>query len=252
MRFDVLTTVPGCFAGWKDASIIHRAQRAGLLEIYLWDLRDYALDRHRTVDDYPYGGGAGMVLKPEPLFRAIETLLQQAEAEGRPAPDDIILLSPQGSLLTQALVRELASASALLLLCGRYEGVDERVRERWVTREISIGDYVLAGGELPAMVVMEAVARLIPGVLGDAASSQEESFTERLLEYPHYTRPATFRGQTVPAVLLSGHHEHIRLWRRQQSLLRTLKRRPDLLMQHVLTEEDRRLLARAGKGEQGF
>jgi tRNA (guanine37-N1)-methyltransferase len=245
MRFDVVATVPECFAGWLDSSIIGRARAEGLLVINVWDLRDFATDKHRMVDDYPYGGGAGMVLKPEPLFRAVETLLQQAAAEGRPAPEEIILLTPQGRPLTQAVARELASASALLLLCGRYEGVDERVREGLVTQELSIGDYVLTGGELPAMVVMEAVARLLPGVLGDEGSAQDESFTERLLEYPHYTRPATFRDRTVPEVLLSGHHEHIRLWRRQQSLLRTLERRPDLLAQHVLTEEDRRLLARA-------
>jgi tRNA (guanine37-N1)-methyltransferase len=244
MRFDVVATVPECFAGWLDSSIIGRARAEGLLVINVWDLRDFATDKHRMVDDYPYGGGAGMVLKPEPLFRAVETLLQQAAAEGRPAPEEIILLTPQGRPLTQAVARELASASALLLLCGRYEGVDERVREGLVTQELSIGDYVLTGGELPAMVVMEAVARLLPGVLGDEGSAQDESFTERLLEYPHYTRPATFRDRTVPEVLLSGHHEHIRLWRRQQSLLRTLERRPDLLAQHVLTEEDRRLLAR--------
>lgn len=247
MRFDVLTTVPGCFAGWLGSSIIQRAQQQGPLEIHLWDLRNYATDRHRTVDDYPYGGGAGVVLKPEPIFRGVETLLQQAAAEERPAPDEIILLSPQGRLLTQEMVRELAKTSALMLICGRYEGVDERVCERWVTQELSIGDYVLMGGELPAMVLMEAIARLLPGVLGDAASSQDESFADRLLEYPHYTRPATFRGQSVPEVLRSGHHEHIRLWRRQQSLLRTLQRRPDLLVQHFLTEEDRRLLARAGR-----
>ena len=245
MRFDVVAAVPECFSGWLDASIISRARAAGHLTIQVWDLRDYAPDKHRLVDDYPYGGGAGMVLKPEPLVGAVEALLQAADSEGRSAPDEIILLTPQGRRLTQEVAQQLASTAAIIFLCGRYEGVDERVRETVVTQELSIGDYVLTGGELPAMVAMEAVARLLPGVLGDAASAQEESFTERLLEYPHYTRPATFRGHSVPEVLLSGHHEHIRLWRRQQSLLRTLQRRPDLFAQQALTEEDRRLLARA-------
>jgi tRNA (guanine37-N1)-methyltransferase len=222
-----------------EHSILKRAQEAGLLEVGLVNIREFATDRHRTADDMPYGGGAGMVMKPEPLFRAVEQVIADSPGAG---PDRIILMTPQGQPLTQALARELAREQHLLLLCGRYEGVDERVREHLVTDELSIGDYVLTGGELPALVVLDAVARLIPGVLGDEASPEHDSFTDDLLEHPHYTRPADFRGWKVPDVLLSGHHEEVDRWRCRQSLLRTLIRRPDLFRRHKLTEEELELL----------
>ncbi len=239
MRFDLLTAVPAIFDGWREASILARGQAAGAITIAVHDLRDWATDRHRTLDDYPFGGGAGMVLKPEPIFAAVEAVRALD-----PAPAEVVLLCPQGAPLTQAMVRELASRPRLVLVCGRYEGVDERVREHLVDREVSIGDYVVTGGELPAMVLVDAVARLVPGVLGKAESADDESFTEPLLEYPQYTRPAEFRGWEVPEELLGGHHERVRLWRRTEQLRRTFERRPDLLQQVTLSPEDRRLLAR--------
>ncbi|NUP98884.1 MAG: tRNA (guanosine(37)-N1)-methyltransferase TrmD [Armatimonadetes bacterium] len=239
MRFDLISAVPAIFDGWREASILARGQEAGAIEIAVHDLRDWATDRHRTLDDYPYGGGAGMVLKVEPLAAAIE-----AVSALTPEPAEVILLTPQGEVFDQALARELARRPRLVLVCGRYEGVDERVREHLVTREVSIGDFVVTGGELPAMVVVDAVARLVPGVLGAAESAEDESFSEPLLEYPQYTRPVEFKGWRVPGELLSGHHERVRLWRRMQQLQRTLERRPDLLSRRRLTNEDRRLLAR--------
>lgn len=218
--------------------MIGRARERGLLEIRIWDLREFATDRHRQVDDAPYGGGAGMVMKVEPFFAAVEAI--RAHRGG--APGRVILTTPQGRRLTHELARELAGEEHLIILCGHYEGVDERVREGLVTDEISIGDYVLTGGELAAMVIVDAAARFIPGVVGDAASVEADSFAGGLLDYPHYTRPAEFRGMRVPEVLLSGHHEAIRRWRRAQRLRRTLQRRPDLLKAEALADEDQRLL----------
>lgn len=239
MRVDVLTIFPEMLRSPLEHSILKRAQESGRLEVRLVDLRDFTTDRHRTVDDTPYGGGAGMVMKPDPIFRAVEAVSASSDAAG---PTRIILMTPQGEVFDQARARELAQEEHLLLLCGRYEGVDERVREHLVTDELSIGDYVLTGGELPALVVLDAVARLIPGVLGAEESPQEDSFTNDLLEYPHYTRPADFRGWTVPDVLLSGNHEEVARWRQRQSLLRTLVRRPDLFRRHRLTMEELVLL----------
>lgn len=224
MRIDVLTLFPGIFAGPLDESILKRARDVGILDIQLHDIRDWATDKHRTVDDYPYGGGAGMVMKPEPLFAAVETVQAMAEPPGH-----VVLLTPQGRLLNQQIARELSQLPRLVLICGRYEGVDERVREHLVDDEVSIGDYVLGGGELPAMVLIETVARLVPGVLGSAESLTHESHTDGLLEYPQYTRPEEFRGWKVPDVLLSGHHGEVEKWRDQQRLERTRQRRPDLL-----------------------
>ncbi|MCC7492205.1 MAG: tRNA (guanosine(37)-N1)-methyltransferase TrmD [Fimbriimonadaceae bacterium] len=239
MRFDLLSTIPAVFESWRNASILARGQAAGAIDIRVHDLRDWATDRHRTLDDYPFGGGAGMVLKAEPLCRAVAAV--SASGAGQP---EVLLLCPQGQPFTQAVAHELAAQPWLVLLCGRYEGVDERVRELVVTRELSLGDFVLTGGEVAAMAVVEAVARLVPGVLGDAASAADESFSEPLLEYPQYTRPAEYAGAAVPGELLSGHHERVRLWRRMEQLRRTLDRRPDLVARWQLTAEDRRLLAR--------
>jgi tRNA (guanine37-N1)-methyltransferase len=237
MKIDVVTIFPDAFVP-LDLSVIGRARERGVLEVRIWDLRDFTTDRHRQVDDAPYGGGAGMVMKAEPFFAAVEAIrAQRGDPRSR-----VILTSPQGRPLTQDLARELAAEKHLIVLCGHYEGVDERVREGLAAEEISIGDYVLTGGELAAMVIIEAAARFIPGVVGDAASVQADSFVEGLLDYPHYTRPPEFRGMQVPEVLLSGHHEAIRRWRRAQQLRRTLDRRPDLLKADALAEEDQRLL----------
>ncbi|CEP68337.1 tRNA (guanine-N1-)-methyltransferase, bacteria [Moorella glycerini] len=249
MRVDVLTIFPEMFTGFLNTSIIKRAREQGHLTVNLVDIRDYTRNKHRSVDDYPFGGGPGMVMQAEPIFLAVEALLPGADAVRPP----IILLSPQGEVFNQALASELAGQERLILICGHYEGVDERVRQFLVNREISIGDYVLTGGELPAMVIIDAVTRLLPGVLGDPAGATEDSFAMGLLEYPQYTRPRSFRGLEVPEVLLSGNHEQIRLWRRQQALERTWRRRPDLLAKLELSLEDRRLLAeiirRAGNEE---
>jgi|TARA_B100002003_G_scaffold34174_2_gene29456 tRNA (guanine37-N1)-methyltransferase len=221
MKIDVLTLFPGMFPGPLDESIIKRACESGRLRLGIHDLRDFTHDRHRTVDDRPFGGGPGMLMKPEPLFEAVETL--------RGEKTRVILTSPAGRPFRQQIARELAAEEHLLLVCGSYEGFDERVRERLADDEISIGDYVLTNGALPAMVVIDAVARLLPGVLGDDESSADESFSDRLLEYPQYTRPAEFRGMSVPEVLLSGDHAAIEQWRREQARERTAQRRPDLL-----------------------
>jgi len=221
MKIDVLTLFPAMFAGPLDESIIMRARKKGLLDLKIHQLRDWTHDRHKTVDDKPFGGGPGMLMKAEPLFEAVESL-KRAETK-------VILLSPSGRKFTQEIARELAKEKDLLLVTGHYEGFDERVREALADDELSIGDYVLTNGALPAMVVIDAVARLLPGVLGDDASSTDESFSHGLLEYPQYTRPAEFRGMKVPEVLLNGNHAEIEKWRREQAKLRTKERRPDLL-----------------------
>ncbi len=233
MRFDIFTLFPDMFRGPLDESILARARERGLVEIALHNPRDVTTDRHHVVDDYPYGGGAGMVMKPEPLFTAVEAVYT-----GGP----IILLSPQGRLFTQAVARELVAAPRLTLLCGHYEGIDERVRDHLATDELSIGDFVLTGGELAAMVIVDAVTRLLPGALAPG-STQEESHTAGLLEYPQYTRPPEYRGWRVPDVLLSGHHAAVARWRRKESLRRTRDIRPDLLAQAALSAEDHVLLA---------
>ncbi|HWY76834.1 MAG TPA: tRNA (guanosine(37)-N1)-methyltransferase TrmD [Verrucomicrobiae bacterium] len=221
MKIDVLTLFPAMFAGPLDESIIQRARTNGALDLKIHNLRDYTHDRHKTVDDRPFGGGPGMLLKPEPIFEAIEALAREQTR--------VILLSPAGRKFDQAIARELAQQEHLLMICGSYEGFDERIREHLADDELSIGDYVLTNGALPAMVIIDTVTRLLPGVLGDDESSRDESFTQDLLEYPHYTRPAEFRGLKVPEVLLSGNHAEIAKWRAEQARLRTKDKRPDLL-----------------------
>lgn len=248
MVFDVITIFPDFFRSILEHGLLKRAMVAGHVEVRLRDLRDFTNDRHRSVDDRPFGGGPGMVFKPEPIFRAVETL--KAESPGANFP--VILLSPQGRLLTQAVAEELARESRIVLISGRYEGVDERVTENLASDEVSIGEYVLSGGELAAAVVMEVVARLLPGVLGNEESCEQESFSScgqrvggrkhGMLDFPQYTRPADFRGLCVPEVLLSGDHEKIRQWRRRRALEKTWRRRPDLLQSIELNDEDRRIL----------
>ena len=238
MRFDVLTIFPEMFRGPFDVSMLKRAADAGLLTIRVHDIRAFATDRHHTTDDYPFGGGAGMVMKAPPIFDAVEFVRSQSRHEGWPGNPDVIALTPVGRRFTQAIAEEFAQREHLVLICGHYEGIDERVHEHLVTDEISIGDYVLTGGELPAMVLVDAVARLIPGVLGTPVSLAEESISSGLLEYPHYTRPAEYRGWRVPDVLLSGDHAAIARWRRERSLQRTYWRRPDLLASAPLTRAD--------------
>jgi tRNA (guanine37-N1)-methyltransferase len=233
MHFDIFTLFPAMFQGSLSESILKRAQERGLLDIALHNIRDVTTDKHHVVDDYPYGGGAGMVMKPGPIFAAVGAVYQ-----GGP----LILLTPQGRPFNQQIARELATEQRISLLCGHYEGVDERVREHLVTDEISLGDFVLTGGELAAMVIVDAVSRLLPGVLAEA-STQEESHSGNTLEYPHYTRPPDFRGWTVPEVLLSGHHENVARWRRKESLRRTRERRPDLFAKLDLSGKlDQKLL----------
>lgn len=236
MRFDVFTLFPAAFQPYLEISILQRAIERGLLEVFLHDIRNWTKDRHHVTDDTPYGGGGGMVMKPEPVFAAVEAIL------GVPPACPLVLLTPQGRVFNMQIARELAAYPRLALLCGRYEGVDERIRQHLVTDEISIGDYVLTGGELPALVVMDAVVRFLPGVLGDPDGALDDSHASGLLEYPHYTRPPEFRGWRVPDILLSGNHTQIARWRREQSLLRTLQRRPDLLIQADLSEADRKFL----------
>lgn len=265
MRFDILTLFPGMFVGPFNASILRRARERGYINIHVYNIRSFALDKHRVTDDYPYGGGAGMVMKVEPLVGAVEAVLgdtpSAAAAEvdiwnGAPAglpqgtptgsAPRVILLTPSGKRFDQKLALELAHEPRLVLLCGHYEGIDERVRQTIVTDELSIGDYVLTGGELAAMVVIDAIARLQPGVLGDAESHLDESFspeTGGMLEYPHYTRPPVWRGKPVPDVLLSGNHAAIARWRREQALRRTLETRPDLIERSPLSATDQKLLA---------
>lgn len=281
MRIDVLTLFPEMFEGVFSASILGKARDKGIVRLNTVNFRDYANNKHNTVDDYPYGGGGGMVLKPEPIFAAVEHLLEQtretsleggpqdpapvrtegsdaassslAETDespagaavslsgGAPRPR-IILMCPQGETFSQKKAEELAREEHLVFICGHYEGYDERIREHLVTDELSIGDYVLTGGELPAMVAIDSIVRLLPGVLGNETSAITDSFSTGLLEYPHYTRPVNFRGWEVPEILLSGHHKHIAEWRKRQSLLRTLRKRPELLENYPLTDQERRWL----------
>lgn len=242
MMFDILTIFPDMFSSFLSESILGKAIERGQIEIRIHDIRDFATDRHRMTDDYPYGGGAGMVMKPEPIFRAVEEIKKK-----RPEAK-VVLLTPQGETFRQSMAAEMAGWESLVLICGRYEGVDERVVESLVDYEISIGDYVMNGGEVPAMVIVETVSRLLPGVVGSEESTMQDSFVEHLLDYPHYTRPAEYRGMKVPEILLSGHHDNIAAWRRRQALVRTAQRRPDLLGKATLSEEDKKILKEAGAG----
>lgn len=242
MKIDVLTLFPEMFTGVFNSSILGKAQEKGIVQLNAINFRSYANNKHNTVDDYPYGGGGGMVLKPEPVFAAVEDL--QASAAEQPR---VILMCPQGERFTQKKAEELSSASHLVFICGHYEGYDERIRQHLVTDEISVGDYVLTGGELPAMTVIDSVVRLLPGTLGNETSAVTDSYSTGLLEYPHYTRPAVFREWSVPDELLSGHHANIEKWRRQQSLLRTLERRPDLLESADLTPKEKMWLKEQSK-----
>jgi tRNA (guanine37-N1)-methyltransferase len=267
MRFEIVTIFPDFFRGPLDYGIVRRAREAGIIEIALHDLRQFTADRHRTVDDRPFGGGEGMVLKPEPLFDCVESLgvAPLAERRSGSAKQSAILLSPQGTMFTQAVAQQLASLDRIVMICGRYEGVDERVAEALADRELSVGDYVLSGGELGAAIIVDSVTRLLPGALGNEASARQESFTAAgkrisgtanglgvpdstcgsggLLDYPHYTRPAEFRGMAVPEVLMGGNHEQIRKWRRRKALEKTLRNRPDLVKQETLSDADKKLLA---------
>ncbi|HEY6308653.1 MAG TPA: tRNA (guanosine(37)-N1)-methyltransferase TrmD [Candidatus Angelobacter sp.] len=262
MTFEIVTIFPDFFRGPLDYGIVRRARQSevGVIKISVHDLREFTTDKHRTVDDRPFGGGEGMVLKPEPLFKCVESLgvAPRDERLGGNSPESVILLSPQGEMFTQAVAQDLAARQRIVLICGRYEGVDERVAEGLADREISVGDYVLSGGELGAAIIVDAVTRLLPGALGNEASAQQESFTAGqkagkegpdstcasggLLDYPHYTRPAEFRGMAAPEVLIGGNHEQIRQWRKRKALEKTLRNRPDLLARQTLSEEDRKLL----------
>jgi tRNA (guanine37-N1)-methyltransferase len=244
IAFDVFTLFPGMFRGPLDESILKRAQDDGALSVRLHDIRQYATDKHHVTDEPPYGGGGGMVMKAEPIFNAVEKVLASSD-EGRTVREDVpvILLTPQGRLFSQEIAQELSRAERVALICGRYEGVDERVRQHLATDELSIGDYVLTGGELAAMVIIDAVTRLLPGVLGDPTATVQDSHARGLLEGPHYTRPRVFRGWEVPEVLLSGDHAAVARWRREQALRRTLERRPDLLEEADLSPQDRDVLA---------
>ena len=235
MRFHVVTIFPEMFDGLLDVGVLKRAINNRLIEVNLTDIRDFTTDKHRSVDDYQFGGGSGMLLKPDPLFKSVESIQQQQSLD---INVPVILMSPQGRTLSQKIVEDLSRFENLVLICGRYEGVDERGREHLVTDEISIGDYVLSGGELAAMVLIETISRLIPGVLGSIESAEDDSFTSELLQNPQYTRPSLFRDWSVPEVLLSGDHKEIEKWRRQEALRRTHQRRPDLLDKNKLTKDE--------------
>ena len=243
MRFDIFSLLPEVFAPYLQASILEKAASRGLIEVLVHNIRDYTHDKHHITDDTPYGGGGGMVMKAEPMFEAVETVL------GAPPLCPVILLTPQGRVFNQRIATELSAYPRIALLCGRYEGIDERIRQHLITDQISIGDYVLTGGELPAMILVDAISRLLPGVLGDPDGAADDSHASGLLEYPHYTRPPEFRGEAVPAVLLSGDHAKIAKWRREQSLLRTLQQRPDLLANAPLTAADKKFLKSLGYEE---
>ena len=249
MRFEVFTLLPEVFPPYLESSILQRARQRGLIDVRLHNIRDYTHDRHHITDDTPYGGGGGMVMKPEPVFEAVESVLgldpalaQSSPTEGARRGIPVILLTPQGRVFTQRVAEELSRLERVALLCGRYEGVDERVRLHLVTDEISVGDYVLTGGELPALIVIDAVTRLLPGVLGDPTGAQDDSHAMGLLEYPHYTKPPEFRGWKVPDVLQTGNHARIEQWRREQALLRTYNRRPDMIEKAELTDKDRKFI----------
>ena len=265
MKFEILTIFPDFFRGPLDYGIVRRAREAGLIEIAVHDLRTFTHDRHRTVDDRPFGGGEGMVLKPEPIFECLEAMGVSSRSERlvADARETVVLLSPQGQLFTQSVAQELVGRERVVMICGRYEGVDERVSEYLADREVSVGDFVLSGGELGAAIIVDTVSRLVPGALGNAASAQQESFTANvsdapvrgeneppsstcgsggLLDYPHYTRPAEFRGMPVPEVLVNGNHDEIRRWRRRKALEKTLSNRPDLLRGAELSKEDRKIV----------
>ena len=237
LRSDIVTIFPQMIESCLKQGVIGRAIDRGLIDVRIHDLRDFTEDRHRVVDDMPYGGGPGMVLKCEPIFRAVDSIVATVER-----PPEVILTSPQGKKFTHEMAERLSQKSHLVMLCGRYEGVDERVREQVVTEEISIGDYVLSGGELPALVVLDAVMRLVPGVVGEAKSVAEDSFVRGLLDFPHYTRPSKIQEMKVPEELLTGNHEKISRWRKQESLRRTLDKRPDLLSEALLDDEERGIL----------
>ena len=266
MKFEILTIFPDFFRGPLDYGIVRKAREAGLIEIGIHDLRTFTHDRHRTVDDRPFGGGEGMVLKPEPIFECLESLAVSSREERmrEDSRETVVQLSPQGELFSQAIAQDLTARERVLLICGRYEGVDERVSQHLADREMSVGDFVLSGGELGAAIIVDTTTRLLPGALGNAASTQQESFTASvveeekrisggppsstcgsggLLDYPHYTRPAEFRGMQVPLVLVNGDHDEIRKWRRRSALQKTLRNRPDLLRDADLSKEDRKLLA---------
>jgi len=236
IRFDILTIFPEMFSSPFQASLLKTAQEKGILDIRVHNIRDYAIDKHHMTDDAPYGGGCGMVMKVEPVARALGSIQRTADQSF------VILMTPQGKRLDQSMVEELSASQQVILICGHYEGVDERIRQHLVDREISVGDYILTGGEIPAMIVVDAVSRLVPGVLGNDESVKSESFSMGLLEYPHYTRPREYNGWTVPDILLSGHHQAITAWRRQESLKKTLKWRPDLLKHDQLSSEDKLFL----------
>ena len=236
MQFDVFTLLPEVFPAYLNSRILQRAQEHGLLDVRVHNIRDFATSKHHVTDDEPYGGGGGMVMKVEPVFEAVENVL------GSPPACPIILLTPQGHVFNQKMAFELTQHTHIALLCGRYEGIDERIRENLVSDEISIGDYVLTGGELPALILIDALSRLLPGVLGDPDGAMDDSHASGLLEYPHYTRPPEYRGWSVPEILLSGDHAKIEKWRREQSLRRTLERRPDLLESAPLSDNDRKVL----------
>lgn len=241
MQFEVFTLLPEVFPSYLETSIIKRARERDLINVRVHNIRDYTHDKHHTTDDTPYGGGGGMVMKPDPVFEAIETILGLNTEPTPPEPDPnipIILLTPQGRVFNQSIAQELSQHPRIFLICGRYEGIDERIREHLVTDEISIGDYVLTGGELPALILIDAIARLLPDVLGDPTGAQDDSHATGLLEYPHYTRPPEFRGWKTPDILLTGDHAKIDKWRREQSLLRTFNKRPDMLKKADLTKKD--------------
>jgi tRNA (guanine37-N1)-methyltransferase len=251
MQFDVFTILPEVFPAYLDTSILKKARERGLIHVRLHNIRDYTRDKHHTTDDTPYGGGGGMVMKPEPIFEALESVLGLASPPDSSQPasphkgafsNPIILLTPQGRVFNQAIAEELSQHEHITLICGRYEGIDERIRQHLVTDEISVGDYVLTGGELPALLLIDAVARLLPGVLGDPTGAADDSHAMGLLEYPHYTKPAEFRGWKVPDVLLSGDHGKIERWRREQALTRTFHKRPDMLAKAELSEKDKKFI----------
>jgi tRNA (guanine37-N1)-methyltransferase len=247
MQFEVFTLLPEVFPPYLESSILQRARQRGLVSVNVHNIRDYTHDKHHVTDDTPYGGGGGMVMKPEPLFEAVESVLGLDTRQADPrSVCPIIMLTPQGRVFSQSIAEELSHYERIALLCGRYEGMDERIREHLVSDEISIGDYVLTGGELPALILIDAVSRLIPGVLGDPDGAMDDSHATGLLEHPHYTRPPEFRGWEVPEILLSGDHGKVEKWRREQSLLRTLARRPDLLENFDLTEKERTFLEEHG------